>query len=97
MRQYFFLVEAERACEVTSSGLQDNLCDEVSHSRSQLTVQIPSVDAAARQIPCSRHNITPGLFLLLDELRDEFWVMREISVHEDDIVASAGREPFNVS
>lgn len=82
--QNFPLVQSKTTCQIACSRVKHRLGHKIGHARSQLSIEIPAVNATPSLIPRSRHNITIGLILLWYELRDEFGVMWQVSVHQND-------------
>ena len=56
----------------------------------------PSIDSAITSISGTSDHVKVALLLLQDELRDELWMVTEVSVHDDDEVAGGVLDPMHI-
>ena len=56
----------------------------------------PSIDSAITSISGTSDHVKVALLLLQDELRDELWMVTEVSVHDDDEVAGGVLDPVHI-
>merc|ERR1719180_110243 len=94
--QNLFSVQSEAACEVRDAGSQEKLCHKIGSSRYYLPFQVPSIDSTIASIASASDNIKVAFLLLQDELRDELWVVAQVGVHDDDVVARGVLDPMHI-
>lgn len=90
------LVQAERAREVADAGPQDRVGKQVGAAADKLALEVPAVHAAVARVARARDDVVVGRLLERNHLRDEFRVVREVGVHDDDKVARDKLEAVHV-
>lgn len=85
--QHLLLVQPEAPREVAHTGPQHRVGEQVRPARDDLALEVPAEDAAVAGVARARDDVVVPLGLQLDHARDEFRVVREVGVHDDDEVA----------
>lgn len=80
------LVQSETAREIAHARSQHRIRENVGAFARELSLQVPAVDAATGLVACARHNVVVVLLLQCDHLRNEFGVVAEVGIHDDDVV-----------
>ena len=94
------LVQTETAGQVTDTGHEHHVRDQVGRTRGELAEQIPAIDTALAisnvGVSGTGDNVGVGLLLNADHLGDELGVVAEIGVHDDNVVAGAVNKTVDV-
>lgn len=85
--QNALLVQAEAARQVADARSQHGVGKQVGAAADKLALQVPAVDTAVAGIARARDDVVVALLLQGNHLRDEFRVVAEVGVHDDDKVA----------
>lgn len=95
------LVQTEATGQITNSGHQHNIGDQVGGTRSELSEKIPTVDTslniATVRITCTSNNVGVVLFLDANHFGDELGVVAEVGVHDNHKVTGCEFQTMNVS
>lgn len=98
--QDILLIQPKAASQITDTGHQHNIGNQVCRARRELAEEVPAVDAAldiaAARVAGAGDDVGVGLLLDLDHLRDEFRVVAEVGVHDNHKVAAGVLQAVDV-
>ena len=95
--QHTLLIQPKAARQITDTRSQHHIRKQVGSTRDKLALQIPPEHTTITGVPRPRDDIVVGRLLQSDHLGDEFRVVAEIGVHDDDKVARTEVEAVDVS
>jgi hypothetical protein len=85
--QHLLLIQPEAARKITDTRPQHGIRKQIRAAAHKLALEIPAIHASVARVPRARDDVVVLLLLHADHVRDEFGVMREVGVHDDDVVA----------
>lgn len=85
--QNLLLVQPEASSKIAHARPQHRIREQVRTARDEFPLEIPAKDAAVASVAGAGHDVVVSFLLESDHLRQEFGVVAEVGVHDDDIVS----------
>jgi hypothetical protein len=85
--QHFLLVQPKATSEITHTRPQHCVGEQIRASAHKLPLQVPAIHAAVASISRTRDDVVVLLLLHTNHVGNEFGVVREVGVHDDNIVS----------
>lgn len=101
LHQSLFLIQPETSREIAHTWSEGEVGQNIRTAGCQLAFPIPAIHTpnqlSRTSVARARDNVGIGLFLDLDEFRDKFRMVREISIHNDDKVPGDKLQAVDIS